>query len=90
LLLAIRSGGLQSGLFAIVGIGPMSSTDSVSIAEVRVRRHQVVPECEVLVAFRGQEMRLKCPNYSHAVKWARIECKAYRVEGGFTVEVADD
>jgi hypothetical protein len=55
-------------------------------AEVRVRRHNDVPECDVIVAFRGKEMSLRCRDYNQAVKWARIECKAYSIAGGFTVE----
>jgi hypothetical protein len=55
-------------------------------AEVRVRRRSDVPECEVVVAFRGREMSLRCRDYDQAVKWARVECKAYKVMDGFTVE----
>ena len=55
-------------------------------AEVRVRRHNDVPDCDVVVAFRGKEMLLRCRDYNQAVKWARIECKAYKVAEGFTVE----
>jgi hypothetical protein len=55
-------------------------------AEVRVRRHNGVPECDVVVAFHGKEMSLRCRDYNQAVKWARIECKSYKIEGGFTVE----
>jgi hypothetical protein len=47
-----------------------------SVAEVRVRRHNDVPDCDVVVAFRGKEMSLRCRDYNQAVKWARIECKA--------------
>jgi hypothetical protein len=54
--------------------------------EVRVRRHSDVPECDVVVAVRGQEMSLRCRDYNQAVKWARIECKSYKIAGGFTVE----
>ena len=55
-------------------------------AEVRVRCHDDVPECDVVVAFRGKEMSLRCRDYNEAVKWARIECKSYKIAGGFTVE----
>jgi hypothetical protein len=55
-------------------------------AEVRVRRHSDVPECDVVVAVRGQEISLRCRDYNQAVKWARIECKSYKIAGGFTVE----
>ena len=64
----------------------MISVIAEHAAEVRVRRHSDVPECDVVVAFRGQEMSLSCRDYYQAVKWARIECKAYNIAGGFTVE----
>ena len=55
-------------------------------AEVRVRRRSDIPECDVVVAVRGQEMSLKCRDYNQAVKWARIECKTYKIARGFIVE----
>jgi hypothetical protein len=64
----------------------MISIKAEHAAEVRVRRRSDVPECEVVVAFRGREMSLKCRDYDQAVKWARIECNAYRIADGFTVE----
>jgi len=53
---------------------------------VRVRCYSDVPECDVVVAVRGQELSLRCRDYNQAVKWARIECKSYKIAGGFTVE----
>jgi hypothetical protein len=64
----------------------MVSTISEPAAEVRVRRHSGVPECDVIVVFRGREISLRCRNYKQAVEWARIECKSYKIAGGFTVE----
>ena len=64
----------------------MNSMIAEHAAEVRVRRHSGVRECDVVVAVRGQEISLRCRDYNQAVKWARIECKSYKVEGGFTVE----
>ena len=55
-------------------------------AEVWVRRYNGVPECDVVVKVRGREMSLRCRDYNEAVKWARIECKSYKIAGGFTVE----
>jgi hypothetical protein len=55
-------------------------------AEIRVRRYDGVPECDVIVFFREQEMTIRCRDYDQAVKWARIECKSYKVVDGFTVE----
>jgi hypothetical protein len=54
--------------------------------EVTVRRHNDVPECDVVVAFRGQEASIRCRDYNQAVLWARIECKAYKIASGFNVE----
>jgi hypothetical protein len=55
-------------------------------AEVRIRRHNDAPQCDVVVAIGGKEMSLRCRDYNQAVKWARLECKSYKIEGGFTVE----
>jgi hypothetical protein len=33
----------------------------------------------VVVFVRGQEIILRCPNYSQALKWARLECKSYKI-----------
>ncbi|MEA3135433.1 MAG: hypothetical protein QOG17_3279 [Gammaproteobacteria bacterium] len=64
----------------------MISTIAEPAAEVRVRRHNDIPECEVLVAYRGRVMSLRCRDYNQAAKWARIECKTYKIAAGFTVE----
>jgi hypothetical protein len=55
-------------------------------AEVRIRRHSDAPQCDVVVAVRGKEMSLRCRDYNQAVKWARLECKSYKIESSFTVE----
>jgi len=55
-------------------------------AEIRIQRYNGVRECDVVVFFRGQAMTLRCRDYDQAVDWARIECKAYKVAEGFTVE----
>ena len=52
---------------------------------VWVQRYQDSPECDVVVVFRGREMSLRCRDYSQAVKWAKIECKAYRLPDDFTI-----
>jgi hypothetical protein len=59
---------------------------SAHSAEIRVRRYDGAPECDVIVFFREQEMTIRCRDYDQAVKWARIECKSYKVADGFTVE----
>ncbi|MBA7466061.1 hypothetical protein ES707_01234 [subsurface metagenome] len=55
-------------------------------AEISVRRYKDAPECDVVVVFRGQELSLRCRDYDQAVRWARIECKTYKVTKGFTVQ----
>ena len=61
---------------------------SEQAAEVWVRRYRDTPECDVIVAVRGQTMVLRCRDYSQAVKWAKIECKTYRIPEDIGVEIA--
>ena len=67
----------------------MVSTAAGHVAEVTVRRYTDSSECDVVVVVREQKMVIKCRDYSQAVKWARIECKAYRVPDAFAVERVD-
>src|SRR5258707_12179135 len=60
----------------------MDSMIAEHAGEVRVRRYRDAPECDVVVAVAGQEMSLRCRDYNQAVKWARIECKSYKIAGG--------
>jgi hypothetical protein len=46
--------------------------------QVSIRRHTASQTCDVVVLVRGQEMVLRCPDYSQALKWARLECKSYK------------
>jgi len=46
---------------------------------VILRRYIGSPICDVLVLVRGQEMVIRCPSYPKALKWARLECKSYRI-----------
>ena len=50
------------------------------VAAVWIRRYDNAPECDVVVAIRDTETSIKCRNYDQAVKWARMECKSYRIE----------
>jgi hypothetical protein len=61
-------------------------TERQQVAQVRIRRHSDVPECDVIVIFRGKELSVKCRDYNEAVKWARLECKSYKIAEGFSVE----
>jgi hypothetical protein len=47
--------------------------------QVFIRRHAASQICDVVVSVRGQEIVLHCPNYSQALKWARLECKSYKI-----------
>jgi hypothetical protein len=53
--------------------------DKFAPPQVFIRRHTASPICDVLVSVRGQEIILRCPNYSQALKWARLECKSYKI-----------
>jgi hypothetical protein len=57
----------------------MASPIDNHIAEVKVRRYGDSTACDVVVQVSGQEMVLSCRDYSQAVKWARVECKAYGI-----------
>ena len=46
---------------------------------VTIRRDPDSPICHVVVVVRGQEMVVRCPTYFQAVKWARMECKSYKI-----------
>jgi hypothetical protein len=47
--------------------------------KVSIRRHTASQTCDVVVSVRGQEIILRCPDYSQALKWARLECKSYKI-----------
>jgi hypothetical protein len=47
--------------------------------QVFIRRHTASEICDVVVLVQGQEIVLRCPNYSQALKWARLECKSYKI-----------
>ena len=54
-------------------------TEKFAPPQVLIRRHTASPICDVVVLVRGQEMVLRCPSYSYALKWARLECKSYKI-----------
>jgi hypothetical protein len=47
--------------------------------QVFIRRYTASEICDVVVSVRGQEIVLRCPNYFQALKWARLECKSYKI-----------
>ena len=56
-------------------------TEKFAPPQVFVRRYTASEICGVVVLVRSQEMVLRCPNYSQALKWARLECKSYKISG---------
>ena len=46
---------------------------------MRVQRRRNSPECDVIAAYRGREMSLQYRDHDQAIKWARIECKVYKL-----------
>jgi len=46
---------------------------------VTIRRYPASRICDVVVVVRGREMVVRCPTYFQAVKWARLECKSYKI-----------
>ncbi|WMT71049.1 hypothetical protein [Bradyrhizobium sp. Ash2021] len=54
-------------------------TDKFAPPEVTIRTDPASLICDVIVVVRGQEMVLRCPNYSQALKWARLERKSYNI-----------
>ncbi len=49
--------------------------------DVVIRRYRTSQVCDVVVRVRGQEIVHRCPDYSIAIKWARMECKSYSISG---------
>ena len=54
-------------------------TEKFAPPQVFVRRYTESEICDVVVLVRSQEIVLRCPNYSQALKWARLECKSYKI-----------
>jgi len=54
-------------------------TEKFAPPQVFVRRYTESEICDVVVLVRSQEMVLRCPNYSQALKWARLECRSYKI-----------
>ena len=54
-------------------------TEKFAPPQVLVRRYTASEICDVVVLVRSQEMVLRCPDYSQALKWARLECKSYNI-----------
>jgi hypothetical protein len=64
-------------------------TEKFAPPSVTIRRYLASPICDVVVVVRDQEMVIRCPSYSQAVKWARLECKSYKIPE-FDIDFPDD
>ncbi len=47
--------------------------------EVKIRSYRDSPICDVVVVVHGTEMVLRCPDYSQAMRWTRLERKSYKI-----------
>lgn len=54
-------------------------TEQFASPQVFIRRYTASQICDVVVLVRGQEMVLRCPSHSQALKWARLKCKSYKI-----------
>ena len=54
-------------------------TEKFAPPQVFVRRYTASEVCDVVVLVRSQEIILRCPDYSQALKWARLERKSYKI-----------
>ena len=55
----------------------MPTTEKFAPPRVIIRRDKEA--CAVVVLVRGQEIVHRCRDYSQALKWARLECKSYKI-----------
>ena len=60
-------------------VEPSSTIQRLASSKVSIRRHTSSQICDVVVSVRGQEISVRCPDYSQALKWARLECKSYKI-----------
>ena len=54
-------------------------TEKFAPPMVTIRRHLASQICDVVVVVRDREMAIRCPSYSEALKWARLECNSYKI-----------
>ena len=59
------------------------STLRNNAVNVQIRRYPGVLECDVVIAARGRELIVTCPDYNGARRWAEMECKSYNVPPNF-------
>ena len=68
---------MAPGTVVALGVGQM--VEKFASPQVFIRRYSASEICDVVVSVRGQEIVLRCPNYFQALKWARLECKSYKI-----------
>ena len=54
-------------------------TERFAPPTVTIRRYPASRICDVVIVVRGREMVVCCPTYFQAVKWARLECRSYKI-----------
>jgi antibiotic biosynthesis monooxygenase (ABM) superfamily enzyme len=52
---------------------------SQQLAAVCLKRYRNVPDCVVIVARGESEMSVRFRDYEQAARWARMECRSYRI-----------
>jgi hypothetical protein len=75
------TGGIHGGSWPRHGrnVGRRQMSEKFAPPRVFIQRYTASQICDVVVLVRGQEMVLRCPSYSQALKWARLECKSYKI-----------
>jgi len=71
-------------------VGDAAMTESFAPPVVTIRRYAASRVCDVVVVVRGQEMVIRCPSYSHTLKWARLERKSYKITEPITDFLDDE
>lgn len=54
------------------------STDQLTA--VCLKRYRKAPDCLVIVTRGDNEMSIRFHDYERAARWARMECKSYRLK----------
>jgi hypothetical protein len=55
------------------------------IAAVCLKRYRKAPDCVVIVTRGDEEMSIRFRDHEQAARWARMECKSYRLNAYETV-----
>ena len=71
-------------------LGDTAMTEKFAPPMVTIRRYAAFRVCDVVVVVRGQEMVIRCPSYSHALKWAALERKSYKIPDPIITDFSDN